>query len=246
MKQIQEINAVRLRNDEHQQFVTDVLTAAEADAAVIIGIEDVFNPFKVAVTAEIECQKAEQGSAATKTLVDADDYRDRLFKGLLMDMEAHQYHYDDVVCESARRLIRVFDLYGDLRAKSYKEESAALTNLVSDLGSDSNAADVAALNKAQWLAKLGEANDSFITKFDDRANELSARELGLARDARLVTDTAYKDFVMKVNAAAAFKGDAAYSAFFDKVNYLIDYAQNTIAARKGRAKSAEAKATINN
>ncbi|MDP4270470.1 MAG: DUF6261 family protein [Bacteroidota bacterium] len=238
MKQIQNFKLDKLRNDEHQQFVTDVLAAAEANATVIVGVEDVFDPFKQAVTAEIECQKAEQGSAVTKNLIEADDYRDRLFKGLQMGVDAHQYHYDDTVCESARRLMRVFDLYGDLRSKPYKEESAALTNLVHDLKGEAYSADVTLLSKAEWITKLGEANDGFIAKFDERASELSARSMGAARAARATTDPAYKVFIDKINAAAVFKGEEVYAVFIDKVNYLIDYTKSTIAARQGRAQSA--------
>lgn len=67
-----------------------------------------------------------------------------------------------------------------------------------------------------------------------------------ARDARAVTDPAYNAFVEKVNAAVVFKGEAIYAAFIDKVNYLISYAQTTLAARQGRTQSAVDASTVKN
>ena len=247
MKSILSIVVSNLRNDEYFQFMSEVDKLVVASTVAALGISDQYTPFKSGLTNVDEVLKVEKGSNQTRLIIEADEKRDRIHKGLELQVESNKNHWDESVVDAALRIGRIIGQYGNLRVLSYNEESSAIGNLVKELTSEANAPSLATIGLTTWVSKLGEANDAFQAIFNDRASEVASRSSGNVRAARLLLDPLYEAMVARVNALSVVNGEAAYADFIDKVNYYVDYYKNTISARKGRTtKEAKTKKSENN
>jgi hypothetical protein len=87
--------------------------------------------------------------------------------------------------------------------------------------------------------------DFAVAKFQDlrtqKTKEDSIHVVGLAKDARLAADQAYKSLVQRVNALVIVNDEAPYADFIDRLNVMITEAQSLIAGRatKNKAKKEE-------
>jgi len=245
MKQIILFSQRYLHNNEHDQLHNDIEDLIETETPFKLGISDLYTPYKQARDAEKEALQAEDGSVYTPTITESDGYRDELDLGFELLVGSQLHHFDPEVRESARHVKRIWDQYGNIRKINYNAESAAMTNRNTEL-TTKYAADVAAMGNGlgtQWLTKMNEANNQFLSHFGERADETAARVAIKVLDARLLVDNAFQEIGTRINALVVVNGEAPYAAFIDKVNYYINYHKDTIAARKGRKKSGEKDST---
>ena len=78
MKEISDINILRMNNGAHFTFVSNILARAEADTAVKGKASELVSNFKAAVAAEDEALKISQKSLLTDDIAKADSDRDAL------------------------------------------------------------------------------------------------------------------------------------------------------------------------
>ena len=232
---LKKIDLHLFRNDEYDQFMSEMNKLFVEFTAETLGIVVQYEQFKVQLNDVESAMKVESGSSQTKLITDADAFRDQLDHGLELQVESYSYHWDQAVAEAARRIGRIISQYGNLRKLSYNEESSAIANKVQELTSATYAPDLELMNLTVWTGKLFDANNAFIAKFSDRANEEASRASSNVRKARVALDPTYTNIVNRINALIEINGEEAYLAFIDKANYYIDYYKTTIAARKGRS-----------
>jgi hypothetical protein len=245
MKQIPYVFPRYLHNDEHDQLHSDIENLILVETIGKLGITDQYPVYQQARIAEKAALQVEQGSVYTIPITQSDGYRDDLDLGFELLVESHLHHFDPQVQEKAQRVWRILQQYGTIRKLNYNAESSNMTNRNTELITK-YAADVAAIGNGlgtQWLNKLNEANNQFISHFGDRATEASARISGNVLDARIAVDNAFNDITTRINALVVVNGEANYAAFIDKVNYYINYHKETLAARKGRKKDGETEET---
>lgn len=235
MKRINGLDLLVLRNDEHAQFHSDIFKVIMLHTAIKLGVVKLIGKYESAIAAEEAAMLVDQGSVFTKTITQADEYRDQLDRSFNLLVESKTYDYDPVVRESAWRVERILQQYGNLRKLTYNEESKGLTNRSLELNSK-YAADVALIGGTELLARGDQANDEFSNHFGDRANEKAAVISGNVRTARQEVDDAYDAIVNQINALALVNGDTDYAEFIDQTNYYVKYYKNVLAARKGRNK----------
>jgi SMC interacting uncharacterized protein involved in chromosome segregation len=136
--------------------------------------------------------------------------------------------------EAAKAIQRVFDLYGNVRKLSYNEETALLTNLITDLEKPENAAHCATLGITSWISALKAQNDGFQALLNERNREYANKDSGNVKEARLLTDPIYHEIVTRLNAMVTL-GMASDEAkeLIKELNQKIKYYESTVDSRSG-------------
>lgn len=244
MKQIADFPSRKLHNNEHSQLNSDILNEINNEPQLKAEIARVYAPYAAAVAAEAAAEEVEKGSKETKTIKDANDYREQMYSGFVSLNESNTNSFDAETTDMALNIERIIHQKGSIHTMNFNAKSDALNGLVSQLRKDYPQI-LLKLNETIWIDKLDEANQSFIDHFGSRANESAARISGDVHAARLVTDETGKATFNQINALALVNGEAKYAVLIDRINYYIDYNKNTLAARKGRKKpSSDAAPTI--
>lgn len=231
MLEIKTMPLGKMRNNEYAQFMSEVNKLVLEETVEKLHIENKYEPFKTAIDQLLGVGKPTKGSNKTVLVSEADATRDKTDGGLLRYVESFLFHWDNNTVAAATRLMDVINKYGNLRKLSYNEETNGITNKVEELKSETFAPDVALINATLWVNKLEEHNQNFISIFNERANQESARSIGSMRESRMACDTAYDELVKLVNALIMVNGDDNYKTFADKMNYYIDYYINAINMR---------------
>jgi hypothetical protein len=137
--------------------------------------------------------------------------------------------------EAATALLRIFDLYGNVREMSYNEESAAISNLTEDFEKPENAAHCATIGITAWVAALKQQNIDFQALLNERNTELANKDSGDVKAARVAIDPVYQNMVQRINAMVTLgMASPEIENFIRELNQRIIYYEEALAARAGR------------
>ncbi|HEX2935658.1 MAG TPA: DUF6261 family protein, partial [Bacteroidales bacterium] len=200
MKKVEIFSFARLRNNDHYQFMTDVDKLFGKYNAASLGIEAEYSGFKNALIVEDSVMRVEIGSSKSSMIDALDTQRDVTWNAINNVVKAFLMSPKEVEVQSATVLKRVIDLYGDPRALSYNEESAAIANFVGDMLLPANVPHVERLHMTDWVTILKTQNDKFQEILNERNAEFANRGNGDARQARKQIDPLYEAMVEKINA----------------------------------------------
>jgi len=240
MEKLEEITLSRFRNTEHFQFMTDVDQLITTATPLELGIDGLYPSFKTTLTAEDATMRTELGSIRSKTIEELDTLRDKTWNAILLRVKSTLLSPIAIEVESALIIKRIIDLYGDVRSKTYNEESAAITNLVNDLMLPANSDHLNLTGINMWVNALQMQNEQFKTIFNERNAEFAERESGDVRAIRLQIDPLYEKLVERINATIVMEiAKPAAISFVSQLNEKIRYYKTTLAARATRAKSNE-------
>ncbi|WP_430974149.1 DUF6261 family protein [Sunxiuqinia rutila] len=228
----------KLRNGEYFQFMSDFKKLLLKLSPAAFHSEAEFTDFNTAFTKLDEELRVDQGSVLTKELQNIDQDRDNIWRAIDMRINATLLCTIAEEVEAAKRLRRLFDLYGDLRRISYNEETAGLTNLLGDLAKPGNAGFVTTCGLDTWVTRLNELNGAFKAKQNERDTELAYKSSGSAKLIRLEIDPLYKLMVERVNALVSLNMQTPeIENFIKELNQKIKTMEHTLATREGRADS---------
>ena len=240
MNKISNLLLYQLRNGEYFQFMSDFKALLVALTPAAIHSEAEFAEFDAALTRLDDELRVDQGSVLTQQLQDIDTDRDNLWRAINMRINATLLCTIENEMEAAKRLRRLFDLYGDIRRVTYNEETAALTNLSGDLEKPENADFVATCRLNAWVRRLSELNEAFKAKQNERDTELANKNSGNAKAVRVDIDPLYQLMIERVNALVSLNMQTPdIESFIKELNQKIKTLDNTLAAREGRANSGE-------
>lgn len=226
----------RLRNGEYFQFMSDFKSLLLSLNPATIHSETEFAQFETALTKLDEELRVDQGSVLTEELQNLDQDRDNMWRAIEMRIDATLLCTIAEEVEAAKRLKRLFNLYGDLRRISYNEETAGLTNLLGDLAKPVHAGFVATCGLNTWVARLNELNVAFKAKQNERDTELANKNSGNAKIVRLEIDPLYELMVERVNALISLNMQTPeIEDFVKELNQKIKTLELTLAAREGRS-----------
>jgi hypothetical protein len=244
MKKIEMIGLFRLRNNDHYQFMTDVDKLIGKYSPASLGIANEFDAFRKALMLEDEAMRVETGSSKSGMIETLDVQRDITWNAIRNLVKAYSGSPKEAETQSADALDRIINLYGDPRNLSYNEESAAISNFVTDMLLPANAPHIALLHLSDWVTILKTQNDKFQEILNERNAEFANRGNGDVRSTRREVDPAYNAIVEKINAIIVLGQSAeAISGFVTELNEKIKYYKTTISMREGRVAAAkEAKA----
>lgn len=229
---INEIALSRQRNAEHFQFQTDFKTQVEKSNATVLGIETQFNNYLPKYANEREALVYISKSSQTDLLGNSDSYRDHIFRGLCDTVRAACNHFIPAKAEAARKLMIVFDTYGNLTSEAYDEETAKITSLVSDL-QEKYANEINLLGVGEWIDELKASNIRFVDVKNNRYTEETTKTTLRMKQVRKETDQMYQDMINRINAQILLNGETNYKEFVIAINQRIENAKLVLAKRKG-------------
>jgi len=87
---------------------------------------------------------------------------------------------------------------------------------------------------ADWVAELEANNAAFDKLTKNRYDESAARTDLVLKQARLLTDAAYRTITERIDALMTVEAVEAYSDFIRKWNIVIEKYKTTVAQRYGK------------
>jgi hypothetical protein len=249
---IKKLHLNNLHNEEHSQFGADVIALVKAATPAALHVEAAFEAFTAVHRQENEVLERIRKSALTAKIDEADRARDEIFYGLRESVVAATRHFTPAMREAAGRLMIVFDTYGNVAARNYAEQTAAVQNLLEELTSPGRVADMETLGLEGWIQELDRRNVAMAGLLRSRDAEETAGGTDLVmKQVRASADAAYRLLVGQVEAlgtVAAMQGAGSavgpasvYEGFVASVNTLVERYAEALAVRRGRAAAAKAR-----
>ena len=233
---IKSIHLAHQHNSEHLGFGSEILGKLKKYVPVAIDVPILMLiGFEQAINAEDESYKILAKSAFTEELSKRDALSDSTLVGFATHTRAFLTHYDPEFQAAANRIMVEYNAYGNIRRKNYMAQATDTINLLQALNGKYQA-DIALLGLDGWVVRIEETHNSFMELFNERQDEQAEKNaLARLRDCRIATDGAYRAIVDRVNAGIVFNGETKYKNLVVDLNVSIDYYNNIMATRKGRA-----------
>jgi hypothetical protein len=212
-----------LRGEAHYQFLNlfdGLLT--DFPAAKNITAE-LYPEFAGLLAQEKQIVDAQKSSDYTQQIADADHRDDRLITGIRETVNAARHHFDPAIVAAAQSLSLRLKAFGDIQAKSYEEEAAAINILLGDLQSPEYASKVALLSLTTWVTELAEAVADFEYLLKQRNVETADKPQQRLRDIRKKIELLYRSMVNRIESAAVLDTADTYTEFIKRLNAQITY-----------------------
>jgi hypothetical protein len=212
------------RNEAHYEYMVVFRGKVIIFPTVFTLIQTLFPEFEDFLDKEGKLVDAQKKSSYTALIVEADNLNDRLALGMKDNVTVAMRHYDQNIATAAKRLNDRIDAFGKIARKSYEEEAAAISILVTDLQSPMFANDVVIVNIGGWITQLAASLDNFKNLLQLR-NESIAPNLPKEnlKIIRKLIDAAYNKMIARINAAAELDDTGMYEQFIQKINAEIHY-----------------------
>jgi hypothetical protein len=211
-----------LRNEAHYEFLLVVLNLLDNFPAVKALIAARYDTYSDLLSLEKTLLDAAHASALTQRLADADHRVDRDVAGIKAAVNAALYHLDPNMAEAARELHLRLKEFGNIRSKSYEEESAAIQVLLRDFAG-AYAAQAERVGIMLWVRDLAAAEAEFTQLYSQRNTEVADRPQQRFKDMRKEIEAVYHQISTLVAAAATMDTTGAYDEFIRQLNAEIDY-----------------------
>ena len=134
-------------------------------------------------------------SKYSREIIDADRQRDTTCLGFMASVKAMLYHFDPAVQSAARRVMDIFDHYGNIPKRSYNEETAAIEDFLRELQRPDLADAITKLGVEAWRDRLDADNRAFEALYLLRYDEKAALPAIRMKEARVETDKRYRNIV---------------------------------------------------
>jgi hypothetical protein len=212
-----------LRGEAHYQYLNLynllLIEFPEVKNLVVVFYSD----FVDLLGQERQIVDAQKSSDYTQQIVDADHRDDRLITGIRETTNAALHHFDPAIVAAAQSIWLRLKTFGEIQAKSYEEEAAAINILTGDLLSPEYAPKVALAGLTPWVNELAEAVADFEALLNLRNIEQAAKPKQRLRDIRKQIETVYRNMINHINAAATLDTTGAYTGFINRLNTTITY-----------------------
>lgn len=224
-----------LRNEEHFQFATDFKELVQKSDSQKLNFEALFSNFLTQYEVENEVIQKIRKSASTNELADTDNQRDKLFRGIVLGVEAAKLHFDSNKQAAAGRITILLDKLGNVARKPYNEETAAISTLVQE-AREKFAEDFNTIGLMEWIDNIDASNKTFAELTSNRYGEEAKQIETNMSNARLVLDEIYRSIVERINAIMVLSPTPEHTVFVQELNVRIEKYNHILAQRKGRVK----------
>ncbi|MDP4207545.1 MAG: DUF6261 family protein [Bacteroidota bacterium] len=228
------IRLADLHNEEHYQFHTEFKDLVEKYGAQPLNIDAAYSAYQPLYIQEGSVLLLIRKSATTEQIVNADNERDIIFRGLADGVKSSLNHFSTDKREAAARLQILLDTFGNVARKSYDEETAAINKLVQE-AQNGYTADFALLSLTDWITELNSKNQVFDALMKNRYSEDSAKPDLTMKQIRIDIDVAYRNIADRIDAMLLLNSSKELEVFTQELNTRVDKFASTLAQRKGRA-----------
>ena len=233
MIDIQKVDLVGMNNGAHYEFmkVVNDRFAAETTLSTDAAAEKAMEALAAALKEEDRCLVISRRNLITDDIRAADKARDDIFRSLRKAINGFTDAPVPDVAQAAKELQQCLADYRIDPAMQLDRETGLLHNFIADLETK-YAAQVTKLGLTLFVAPLKEANAKVEQFIVDRTTAQSVIAAGELRQARLVTDAAYRHLVKFVNALAMVSGTGDYDALAKFLNEHIDRYKHEVLPKK--------------
>lgn len=237
---IEKLNFHALRNEQHYQLHTEFKELVEQETPKKLKIEKEFAEYLPIYKKEDDTLKVIRKSAITESVTDADTQRDISFRGLADAVKVATQHFKPEIADAAKRVKIIFDTYGNVTRKPYDEESAAITNILQEL-QGKYAEDMTLMNLTEWVAKLEQDNNHFLSLVKDRYDDLNLDIISHMPQVRKEIDEKLRTITTRIDALIIVEGEEVFKPFVESYNQRIKHYKNVLLQREGMNKKEEKK-----
>jgi hypothetical protein len=220
-----------LRNEAHVEYnetVSGLITKYNPQ-----GIQIQSAAYKSSLNDEVSVLDVIRKSEYTIEISDQDHVRDEIFRGFDEAVQSACHHFDLNKRKSAEKIDVVLEHYGNIAAKTFDQETAAIDDLLRELN-DNYSADITLLGLNDWLTQLAAENRKFKQLMSERYTEAAQRPKTRMKSARAETDKAFRSMLDMLEALLKVNGVDAYMPFINELNAVSERYKNQIAQAAGR------------
>ncbi|TCP25201.1 hypothetical protein EV195_104234 [Tenacibaculum skagerrakense] len=212
----------RYRNGEYLQYMKDVLELVNKQDVDTLLLTNQRNALTGIVSQIDNAFQQSLGSSLTQGIIELDDRRDKAFMGFKSVINGFSYHYDAAKKVHALNALSAIEKYGkDITRKSYQEETAIISSLITDFESQPELVTaVTELSLTDWLTELKTANIAFASKYLERVGDTAANPLANLVELRSQATVAYRVLISHIQAHQVLNTNAAYSIIIDEIDVL--------------------------
>jgi hypothetical protein len=230
------INFNDLRNETHVELHESIAPVFVKYPPAQLGIEPQYAEYRPLLDTEINTLDIVRKSERTSEIEDQDHKRDSILRGFADGVKSNLHHFDPAKQEAARKVEVILEHYGNIAAKTLDQETAAIDDLLRELGTSEHSALIAALGLGDWLVELNTENERFKALMQERYEEAAQRPTTRMKTARTAVDKAWRAIVDRIEALALVNGVADYEAFVRELNAILERYKNLLAQHQGRSK----------
>ncbi len=235
---IESTNLKMLRNLEIFQVFSDILTFLRQEESVEEPLKSLCDEFAARLSAYDTALVPERRSPYTAELARLDARRDYVFRSFVAQLKLYLTSYNAEQVKASESLLSIVDKYGkDIPLMPYRQETAAISNLLQDLELGPNVASVGLLFAGHWVEALRTANGEFEDIMVNRSDVASGGESGVSKTARDAVQSAFEKLCAMINALALVNGEAAYKSIIDRINQLVSESRTAVSRRLAMRKS---------
>jgi hypothetical protein len=226
-------NYTELRNEAHVAYNETVDGIVVKHNPQMLGISPQYDAFKTSLDTEVDVLDVIRKSEYTSEISAQDHVRDGIFRGFDNAVKSAEDHFNADKRKAAERIRAVLGHYGNIPAKTFDQETAALDDLERELN-DHYAADVQLLGLTDWLMQLEIENQKFKLLMSERYVETARRPTTRMKSARNDTDRTLRVMLNMVESLATVNGVEMYHPLINEMNAVSERYKNQLAQAAGR------------
>ena len=210
-----------MRNDEHFQYVAELIELVNRFGADTLKIEAQFEELRNAHALADDAFRNIAKSVMTEDVRLLDKRRDTALSGMNDKIRGAGKHFRQEVKDAARRLKILMDAYKNIARLPLHEQTSAVHNLMQELRGKF-APDVQTADINEWADELENANNALALTMRDRRDEAVAKKPQVnMKTARKMLDDVINAITQRMNALALVEGEQNFTEFAAAVNKLI-------------------------
>jgi N12 class adenine-specific DNA methylase len=222
-----------LRNETHVEYNETVDGLVIKYGAETLGIQPQYSAYKSALNVEVSVLDVIRKSGYTGEISVQDHVRDGIFRGLDDAVQSVRHHFNADKRKSADKVNIVLKNYGNIAAKAFDQETAAIDDLLRELY-DHYEPDIVLLGLNDWLMQLDTENRTFKRLMSERYAEVARRPATRMKAARAETDRTLRTMLDLVDALVKVNGAEEYRPFLNELNAVSERYKNQLAQAAGR------------
>ena len=190
----------RQKHIRHLSWMKRFLERVLQIANTPVRLANVINVLQSTVGNEDQAYLVITKSDLTAPIEEADKARDNTFSGMNSMLDFQKRLGTPEQQQAAERVIERVTYHKVSISDKYEDENEKIAQLIQDLKGGSLAADIATLNLTATVNLLEQQNQQVISLMKQRQSNRSTQESNAMAKARALTDAAYEDAVLVLNA----------------------------------------------
>ena len=231
-------NLTKLRLMNFYQVMTNVQLFLSQEDLETLKLKDAAKVFDEKYKAFDAAVQPMRGDVDTKELNKLDERRDKALIGLYGHVRVFTGFPEEAKATAAQQLQAVLLKYDKApQTKPLREETAIVSNVVSDLEVADAKAKLTLIGAEKWLDELKDANKKFEAAYNARTQR-NMDLVGQTKEKRIALDGEYRHLAHTINALATLGGEAPYKRLMSSINADI---QQALLAERPETKKKEPK-----